>query len=104
MRNILYEPFPDSVRIGDALYRKGVAYLEECTRLKQMYDAQVLDLAGVREKMTGFRAGNTYRFRCAAMGLDEMLRIIRRTVDIYKPYAPTVRIGDKMQSLTDRVI
>lgn len=94
----------DDVTLADNLYKRGLAHLAACARQKISYDAQVLDLSQVREKAAGFRAGDTCRFRCRVMGLDEDLRIIRRTVDIFKPYAPQVKIGDKIQSLTDRVI
>lgn len=38
------------------------------------------------------------------MGLDEDLRLTKRTVDIYKPFAPTVEIGDKSEKITDIAI
>lgn len=94
----------DDVTLPDNLYKRGLAHVEGCAKQKTSYDAQVLDLSEIREKAAAFRAGNICRFRCGVMGLDEDLRIIRRTVDILKPYAPLVKIGDKMQSLTDRVI
>lgn len=35
------------------------------------------------------------------MGLDEELRIMKRTVDIYKPYSPMIEVGDKAERITD---
>ena len=35
------------------------------------------------------------------MGIDENLRLIKRTVDIYTPYKPIIEIGDKAERITD---
>jgi hypothetical protein len=45
--------------------------------------------------------GNSYVFSNRFLKLNERLRLFGRTVDIYKPYTPTLRIGDKAERITD---
>lgn len=91
----------DDITVPENLYEAGRAYLAENNRVRKYYEATVLDLSMIDSSVTGFRIGNTYRFRNAFMKLDEDLRLLGRTVDIYKPYAPKVAIGDKTLRLTD---
>lgn len=91
----------DDVKIPEQLMGKALAYLRENNRVKKSYRATVLDLSTIGKAADSFRAGNRYPFRCSLMGLDEELRIIKRSVDIYKPYCPTVEIGDKAERITD---
>jgi hypothetical protein len=35
------------------------------------------------------------------LGLDEYLRVIKRTVNIFQPYQPVIEIGDKIEKITD---
>lgn len=91
----------DDITVPENLYEVGQAYLAENNRVRKYYEATVLDLSTIDSSVTGFQIGNTYRFRNAFMQLDEHLRLLKRTVDIYKPYAPAVVIGDKTLKLTD---
>lgn len=91
----------DDITVPENLYEAGRAYLAENNRVRKYYEATVLDLSTIDSSVTGFEIGNTYRFRNAFMRLDEHLRLLKRTVDIYKPYAPAVVIGDKTLKLTD---
>ena len=91
----------DDIETAADLYTKGSAYLAENNRIKKSYKAEVLDLSTIGEDAQALRAGNTYRFRCSFIGLDEDLRLTRRHVDIVnKPYKPAVEIGDKTVKLS----
>ncbi|MCR5707250.1 MAG: phage tail protein [Ruminococcus sp.] len=59
------------------------------------------ELQGEKHGYQPICCGNSYTFVNAFLGLNERLRLFGRTVDIYKPYAPTVRIGDKAERITD---
>lgn len=83
------------------LRERGAAYLQQNNRIKKAYRATVLDLSTIGKDAESFREGNTYHFFQPMMGIDEPLRIMKRTVDIYKPYKPGVEIGDKVEKMTD---
>ena len=86
----------DDITVKENLYERGIAYFEENNRVPKHYTASVLDISG----HGALRTGGTYRFRQPFMGLDENLRLLGRTVDILKPYTPTVEIGDRLTRIT----
>lgn len=91
----------NDITIPENLIEAGRKYLRNNNRIKKAYSAEVLDLSLIDKIHENLRCGNTYRFRNFFMGLDEDLRLTKRTVDIYKPFAPTVEIGDKAEKITD---
>lgn len=91
----------DDITLPQNLLSAGRKYLENNNRVQKAYKAQVLDLSPLYDSYEGFRAGNTYHFKNKLLGIDEELRLIKRTVDIYKPHKPSVEIGDKSEKITD---
>lgn len=91
----------DNITLPENLLKAGKEYLKNNNRIRKAYEAQVLDLSIIDTNHENIRCGNTYRFVNEFMGLDEELRIMKRTVDIYKPYSPMVEIGDKAERITD---
>lgn len=91
----------DDITLPENLIKAGKKYLENNNRIKKAYSAQVLDLSIIDNSQKSLKCGNTYRFKNFFMGIDEDLRLIKRTVDIYKPFTPTVEIGDKSEKITD---
>ena len=93
----------DDVTLPENLLTRGQEYLKQSCQIKKNYQAVVLDLSTIGKTADSFRAGNTYRFVNQLIGLDEYLKIIRRTVNIFCPYQPTIEIGDKAECVTDVV-
>lgn len=91
----------DDITLPENLVEAGRKYFENNNCIKKAYSAEVLDLSLIDSSQENLKCGNTYRFRNSFMGLDEDLRLTKRTVDIYKPFAPTVEIGDKSEKITD---
>ena len=87
----------DDITVKENLYERGIAFFEENNRVPKHYTASVLDISG----RGVLRTGSTYRFRQQIMGLDENLRLLGRTVDLLKPYTPTVEIGDRLTRITN---
>lgn len=91
----------DDITLASNLKTAGQSYLANNNRVKKAYSAQVLDLSTINDAESELTAGNTYMFKNSMLGLNERLRIIKRTVDICKPYKPSIEIGDKSVKLTD---
>lgn len=91
----------DDITLPQNLLEKGREYLKQACQIKKNFQAVVLDLSTIGKAADSFRAGNTYRFVNHLLNLDEYLRIIRRTVNIFRPYQPTIEIGDKLERVTD---
>ena len=91
----------DDITDANNLKTAGQNYLANNNRIRKAYEAQALDLSLLDASQQALRCGNTYTFKNRLMGIDEPLRLIGRTVDIFKPYTPTLRIGDKSVRITD---
>lgn len=94
----------DDVTVPENLLEKGREYLKQSCQIRKSYQAVVLDLSTIGKAADSFRAGNTYRFVNRLLGLDEYLKIKKRTVNIFRPYQPTIEIGDKVEKITDVAI
>ncbi|WP_303819090.1 phage tail spike protein [Ruminococcus flavefaciens] len=93
----------DDITVASNLKQRGQEYLTNNNRVKKGYAAQVLDLSLLKDQLDSqlcIRAGNTYHFKHDIIGLDEDLRVMKCSVDIFKPYKPEVQIGDKAESIT----
>lgn len=77
------------------LANRGIKGAEGGTHLRNM----ILSLSAPTD--TAKDALDTYHFKNKLLGIDEELRLIKRTVDIYKPHKPSVEIGDKSEKITD---
>ena len=91
----------DDVTLPENLKKRGLEYLKQVNQIKKSYKATVLDLSTIGKDADDFQAGNTYRFVNKLLNLDEFLRIIKITIDIFKPYHPVIEIGDKLEKITD---
>lgn len=91
----------DDITLPENLIRKGREFQKNNNRIRRSYEAQALDLSVIYKSRGSIRCGNIHPFINEIFGLDEKLRIMKRTVDIYKPYAPVFQIGDKTESITD---
>lgn len=91
----------DDITLPENLIQRGRESLENNNRVRKAYAAQVLDLSLIDSNTDSIKVGNTYRFRHSVLGLDEDLRLMKVSVDIFKPYQPEVEIGDKAESITD---
>lgn len=93
----------DDITVALNLKQRGQEYLTNNNRVKKGYAAQVLDLSLLKDQLDSqlcIRTGNTYHFKHDIIGLDEDLRVMKCSVDIFKPYKPEVQIGDKAESIT----
>jgi len=91
----------DDITVATNLKTAGQNYLTNNNRVRKAYRAQALDLSTIYNDRQSIRCGNTYPFSNELLGIDEELRIMKRTVDIYKPYKPVLEIGDKAERITD---
>lgn len=91
----------DDITLPENLIKSGREYLKNNNRISKAYAAQVLDLSVLDKSKQSIRCGNTYPFKHSIFKLDEPLRVMKRTVDIYKPWSPTIQIGDKTEKITD---
>ena len=91
----------DDITLQNNLFDRGTEFQKNNNRIRHSYQAEVLDLSTIGKAADAFRAGNYYLFKNQLIGLQEELQILKRTVDIYKPYKPKIEIGEKTERITD---
>lgn len=91
----------DDITLPANLKTAGLSYFANNNRIRRAYECQALDLSLIDETQQAIRCGNSYIFSNDFMDLHDSLRLIGRTVDIYKPWTPKLRIGDKSVRITD---
>lgn len=91
----------DDVTQASNLLRKGQEYLKENNRIKKKYKVKALDLSIIGLDFDSFEVGNSYPVINPLMNIDENLRVIEKTIDIYNPQSSTLGIGDKLEDIKD---
>lgn len=91
----------DDVTQVSNLLKKGQEYLKENNRIKKKYKVTALDLSTIGLDFDSFEVGNSYRVINPLMNINENLRIIEKTIDIYNPQSSTLGIGDKLEDIKD---
>lgn len=91
----------DDVTQASNLLRKGQEYLKENNRIKKKYKVTALDLSTIGLDFDSFEVGNTYPVINPLMNINENLRVIEKTIDIYNPQSSTLSIGDKLEDIKD---
>lgn len=91
----------DDITLPANLKTAGQSYLANNNRIRRAFKCQALDISLIDETQQALQCGNSYIFKNSFIGLNERLRLFGRSVDIYKPWTPTLRIGDKADHVTD---
>lgn len=91
----------DDVTQVSNLLKKGQEYLKENNRIKKKYKVTALDLSTIGLDFDSFEVGNSYPVINTLMNINENLRIIEKTIDIYNPQSSTLGIGDKLEDIKD---
>lgn len=91
----------DDVTQVSNLLKKGQEYLKENNRIKKKYKVTALDLSTIGLDFDSFEVGNSYPVINPLMNINENLRIIEKTIDIYNPQSSTLGIGDKLEDIKD---
>lgn len=89
----------DDVTDANNLKTKGIAKLQEINKIKKKHKIEALDLSTIGLDPDSLEVGNTYRVVNPLLDIDEDLRIVEKTIDIFVPQAPQLIIGDKFESI-----
>lgn len=91
----------DDITQVSNLLKKGQEYLKENNRIKKKYKVTAIDLSTIGLDFDSFEVGNSYPVINPLMNINENLRIIEKTIDIYNPQSSTLGIGDKLEDIKD---
>lgn len=89
----------DDVTEPSNLLRKGQEYIKENNRIKKKYKVTALDLSTVGLDFDSFEVGNTYPVINPLMNINENLRVVEKTINIYSPQSSSLSFGDKFEDI-----
>ncbi|WP_336866397.1 phage tail protein [Peribacillus frigoritolerans] len=84
----------DDITLPANLLTRGKQFIAENNRVKVKYVLSALDLSLIGLDPESFEVGNDYPVINPVMGIDEMLRVIEKTIDIIHPNTNSLSIGD----------
>lgn len=82
------------------LYRKTIEYMQNENLVALSHTLTALDLKEIGQDIDGLNCGDSYPVKNVLIGLDETLRITKKTIDINAPYKGSITIGEKRATLS----
>ena len=79
------------------LYRKTIEYMQNENLVALSHTLTALDLKEIGQDIDGLNCGDSYPVKNILIGLDETLRITKKTIDINAPYKGSITIGESAQ-------
>lgn len=91
----------DHVIYPRTLLNHARVYLANNNKVKQKHVITALDLSTIGLDIETFEVGNYHPIKNTLIGVDETLRIIKKTINITAPETSQLEIGDKYATLTE---
>ena len=94
----------DDVTDASNLLRKGIEWLAANNGLAVSHDIDALDLSLIGLDIDDFVISDRYPVKNAAIGINDILKIIKKTTNIIEPHNSSFEMGDLMKRLSDTMI
>ena len=91
----------DDVTIANNLVSKGKNWLESNNKVAIKYSITALDLSLIGLAFDSFEVGNTYPIKNSLLGIDDVARVIKKSIDICEEVKSTIEVGDALKTLSD---
>ena len=91
----------DHVVYPETLLNHGKVFLATNNKVKQKHIITALDLSLIGLDIDSFEVGNYYPIENELLGVNDTLRVIKKTTDINNPETSQLEIGDKYATLTE---
>ena len=91
----------DDVTDASILWNKGQEWLKNNNKVLIKYSITTLDLSILGLDMDDFEVGNTYPLKNKLLGIDDMARINKKTIDVCDESKTTIEIGESFKSLSE---
>lgn len=91
----------DDVTQASNLKRKGEQYLVDNNKINISDTVTALDLSLIGLDIDGFDVFDKYPYKNSVLGIDDTLKIIKKTTNIIEPYASSFTLGNSTKLLSD---
>ena len=83
------------------LYKRVIEFLTEQNHLELSHTLTALDLKEIGQDIDSLNCGDSYPVENKLIGLDETLRITKKTIDINAPHKGSITIGEKKATFSN---
>lgn len=97
---VKYQTWDDVTEPANLLL-KAQDWLAENNKVLQKYTITALDLSLIGLDIDDFAVGNYYPVKNPLIGVDDTLRIIKKTINIAEPHSSKFDVGDSKKTLSD---
>ena len=94
----------DDVTEASNLLRKGTDYLAVNNGLFVSHNVDALDLSFIGLDIDDFIVSDRYPVRNRAIGINDTLKIIKKTTNVIEPHNSSFEMGDLLKRLSDTMI
>ena len=91
----------DDVTTASALFAKGQKWLAENNKVQVKYSITALDLSLLGLDIDDFDVYNSHPIKNALLGIDDIARIIKKTIDVCEEVKSTIEVGENFKTLSD---
>jgi len=91
----------DDVTVASNLLSKGQAWLAENNKVQIKYSISALDLSLLGLDVNDFDVCNYHPIKNALLGINDVARIIKKTVDVVNESQSSFEVGDNFKTLSD---
>lgn len=91
----------DNVTDSGILLTKGEAWIKENNKVLVRYSVTALDLSLLGLVLDDFDVGNWHPLKNSLIGIDDIARVIKKTIDVCDEIKSSIEIGDSFKSISD---
>lgn len=91
----------DDVTTASALFTKGQNWLADNNKVQVKYSITQLDLSLLGLDIDDFDVYNSHPIKNALLGIDDVARIIKKTIDVCEEVKSTIEVGENFKTLSD---
>ena len=98
--NVGYKEW-DDVTIASNLKTKGEKWLADNNKVQIKYSITALDLSLLGLDVDDFEACDSYPIKNALIGVDDVARLIKKSIDVCEEIKSTIEFGENFKTLSD---
>jgi hypothetical protein len=93
----------DDVTVASTLLIKGEEWMQNNNKLQVSYTVTALDLSLNGLDVDDFNVGFEHPVRNSLLGIDDRIRIIKKSIDVCEEVKSTVEFGDNFETLSESI-
>ena len=89
----------DNVTDANTLLKKGKVFLSANNKITKKYSITALDLSLIGLDIDSIEVGNYYQVENTLLGINDLLRVVEKSISIESPESSTIDVGEKQDDI-----